>query len=359
MERRDFLLAGAAGAAAAGSSCATLPIGEGVIGSLALSPSEMTDYLARVDRGMAAIQRGTILPRTQRLEASPAEREVAAREEQREEQLAKQGLRALLFTSAYNDLDAAGRNHPEVQKRLAEVMPEVDEAVLGMTGTIAELSPERAAAVQRVLREDPGVGLAISEQLDRPARLVDVPLKRRLQMRSMLTHFAWRMRVQSPTVVADEYLTKMHRVAALGGRDEELRRALATRLTGEAFWRYQDRVAQASPDADEPGASRPARDPGPTPPTPPAAVPAPPVAEPPPITRIQPLEGEPRPNRGRGVLLGGAITMSIGAVVFGVGAGLVFGAGEIAGAFMMTFGGIGVLVGLILLIVGAVLRSRS
>jgi hypothetical protein len=326
-----------------------------------LSSAELSEYLARVDRGMDEIARGTILPqaRADLSAATPARRAEVAREET----LAKQGLRALLFTSAYHDLDQHSRRHPEVQRRLERWTPEVDEAVLGMTSTIASLSPERAAEVQRVLRGDPEIGLSLSEQLERQAKLLEVPVQRRLQMRSMLTHFAWRMRVQSPTVVAEEYLTKMHKVAALSGKTEELTRELATRLTDDAFWRYESLVAQADPmPDDEPGVaphSAPASQPHSRPASAsrPNTTTTPAPAESVPLPTVRPLEPEPKPNRGSGLLTGAGITAGIGAVVFGTGAGILYGAGSIAGAFMMTFGGIGVLVGLILLIVGAAIRS--
>jgi hypothetical protein len=359
VKRRDFLAVGAAAGAAAVASCGTvLPRGGASDGWPSLTQAELADYLARVDRGMEAIARGTILPR-------PAtDSAVTPKETVSDEALAKQGLRALVAASAYLDLDERSRQHPEVQRRLERWLPELDEAVVGMTAKIAELNPERAAAVQCALRENPELGLILSEKLDEPARLLDVPLKRRLQMRSIITHYAWRMRVQSPSLVADEYLTKMHKIAALTGKSEELKRQLATRLTGEALWRYEslerDHLNLRTAQAGGPAASSPASGPAASAPAPRApqtpdeprqalrhAAPPPPPLQP---------EPEPKPRPGGGLLTAGGVVLGIGAVVFGIGTGVLFGAGSLAGAFLMTPGGIAILVGLILLLVGVAKR---
>lgn len=353
MERREFLRLGAAAgvAAATGTSCSALNslLGTGHA-TAALSVHEMDAYLSQLDKAMDGISRGNILG-----ELIPSDALVPVQLEaeiDEKEKLIKKALRTMVVTAAYNDLPEVNRTHSGMQARLQRAMPEIDEAVFGMTASLAALNDDERAEVQRTLRRQPDLGVKISEGLDTAAKKLGVPLKRRLQMRSALTTLSWRMRVQKPGLLIDEYVEKVKKTTARHGQTEELKRHLAAAASNELFWREQRHAAMTAVKQAEP--ENPA---------------AGPTHRRKPLKKPPPLEPEKKPKRLR-VKKKGGTAITVGAVMMGVGGatalagGLSLGLGSSAGAITVGFialivGAIILLVGLIPLIIGLVRRRRS
>lgn len=347
MERRDFLKVGtAAGVASmAGPACSVAGGGQ-LINTPTLGTSEMDGYLARLDRGLEAITGGDLLgdliPR--RAKESAAEQ----RKRQQGRALAQKGLRTLLLTGAYKDLPEADRRHPGMQQRLERGAPEMDQALFGMTGLLAGTSAEQRAAIQTELKRQPDLGLRLAESLNGPAKELGVSMKRRAQLRTMSTHLAWRMRVQSPSLVMDDLVGKVRRVTARNGQEEELKRHLATRIGEEAFWRNQTRLAMAG-GTEEVLDDELFGEPAAAPPEAPAGPDEPGVA---PLVRSEPYEARPLVRQRGGALVStGLWMMGTGAGTLAIGGGLV-AAESIVGAFIMTAGGLAIVGGLIVLVVG-------
>jgi hypothetical protein len=66
-----------------------------------------------------------------------------------------------------------------------------------------------------------------------------------------------------------------------------------------------------------------------------------------------------RPKKGTPLLIVGGVLMGMSLVYVGVGLLLLIGAGSIAGAFVLTHGGLVFIGGLVTLITGAVRRENS
>lgn len=349
MERRDFLKVGTAAGVASVAAPACSMVGGGQLLDTSLSGSEMDGYLSRLDRGLEAISGGDLLGDL----IPPRANETSQQRQQRQQGqvLARKGLRALMLTGMYKDLPEADRLHPGMQQRLERSAPELDQALFGMTGLLSSTTPVERAAIQAELKRRPDLGLRIAESINGPARKLGVSMKRRAQLRSMSTHLSWRMRVQSPSLVVDDVLGKVQRVAARNGQHEELKRHLATRIGEEAFWRNQARVAMVG-DADEEvdrtqAFGEWAEVEKPVAPDEPGAAP---------VVRSEPFEARPLvPRRGGALISTGLWMLGTGAGSVAIGAGLL-AAESLVGAFVMTAGGIAIVAGLIVLVVGLIVR---
>ena len=350
MERRDFLKVGTAAgvASVAGPACSVVGGGQ-LLDTPSLSDSEMGGYLTRLDRGLEAISGGDLLD-----DLLPRRSNETSQQRRQREQgtaLARTGLRSLLLTGMYKDLPQADRLHPGMQQRLERGAPEMDQALFGMTGLMAGTTSTQRDAIQAQLRKQPDFGLRLAESLNRPAKKLGVSMKRRAQLRTMSTHLSWRMRVQSPSLVMDDVVGKVQRVASRNGQHEELKRHLATRIGEETFWRHQTRLAMAggaseAVDDDEffgvdPAQARQA-----------AGLDEPGVA----AVRSEPFEVRPPVKRRGGALIStGLWMMGTGAGTVAIGGGIV-AAGSLVGAFVMTAGGVAIVAGLIILAIGLIIR---
>jgi hypothetical protein len=380
MERRDFLRIGTAAGLAAASSggCAfsTRALEAFSTGSLA----GLAGVLDGVDRAMEQIGRarlvGGLVPAPPP-EAPPEQR----RRWDEAEELGRKTLRTLYLTGVVKELSAEEQRHPEVQRRLVEAAPEMDEAVLGMTSVIASLTPADRGSLQEELRRDPELGLRISSELDEAARGVGTSLPVRLKTRATVSHLSWRLRVQPPSLLIDEYVDKVLRVGTRSGPAEALRRELAARMSEEAFWRHEERLAALVVQVADGAGAR-----GPVPPgigSDPALVPRVPTwardrsAQERARERLlaferreRRLEHEARERanshrrvEGRNLVLWGGGGLGIGAALLGLGAVLIaspqFSGAWIGGAVLLTVGSVVLLIGLIALIAGAVIWGRA
>jgi hypothetical protein len=146
MERREFLTLGAlAGVAVAEPGC--LARGASVLSSGAAP--EMDAFLAELDGNMNAIAA------SHPLEGAIARPEGAAPYSPETRLLLQKMLRAFTMAAAYRELPEDAREHPGFATRLAAARPEMDEAVLGMTKVMAELTPAQRVEYQRALKRDP------------------------------------------------------------------------------------------------------------------------------------------------------------------------------------------------------------
>ncbi|MEP7120093.1 MAG: hypothetical protein ABJE95_04245 [Byssovorax sp.] len=377
MDRRNVLKLGAvAGFGGLGSAgCAT--VGDGERGTAA--PPIMPDldaFLARLDRGMAAIATGNplkdLLPKSQIPAPGAAPRP--------EDLLIKKSLRSLLMAGSFRDLSEAERAHPAMQARIWGSMQEMDEAVFGMTHVLEGFTPSERAKIRETIQADPDIGMRIAEALDTDAATADVSLQRRTHLRAIASQLTWRLKNQPIETAIDEYVGKVKKVSARNGYSEEAQRKLAAQAATSVF------IAQAQPGATpaQPGTPAPIG-PGGAPPAPGAAAdpaqPAypqgygppppgygqapgyPPGYVPPPGYTYAP-GGQPyytvqppaqREPRGGAAITVGAILLGLGIIVGAVGFATLDGAGVIA----ITVGALLLLGGLITLIVGLVLRATS
>jgi hypothetical protein len=333
-ERRAFLklgaTAGVAVAAAGSVSCAGLgavATSGPALAAPPLSERALRRYLGEWDRGMRGIATwnatADLLPREYRDEVWLAS--LGA-----ETAVTRKALGALYFSAMYNDLPPASRAHPAVVKRLARATPELDDAVFTMTGALKAMSKADLRQVQHHLTQHPDAGMQICELFEGQAKTLGLSLSRRLQTRALVSGLSWRLRAQPPSLLIDDCVAKVQKVAARSGQAEQLQRYFAHTASNAAFWAYQRRLAALETPPQE--RLRPMQ-----------APPPPPPLEKEPANKPGP--GQPLVNAGL-VLLG----MSLGASAVG---GLLLSSAGIAGAFVLTAAGVLLLSGLITLWVGA------
>jgi len=226
VKRRDFLI-GATGTLAAGATgCANLreliaPNWPNIM------PAEMNDHLTSLD---GAMNRIALHPGSGHF-LSTFERRPPSENEAR---IFRQGMRSLLLVGNFGDLSAEGQAHPGVQKRLQYSAPEMDFAVLGLMDRMASLSPTARADIKSALRKDPGLADRVLETIDVEAAAVGVPMRRRLQLRTMGNNIIGRLKHSSDMLI-DEYVTKCQKVAAQSGSIAEVQRILAAHMGAKAF----------------------------------------------------------------------------------------------------------------------------
>lgn len=278
-----------------------------------MSPDEIGLVLSRLDSGMAQISGmsplGSLVPGS----SAPSALVTHA------EQLGRKAMRVLYLTGVFQDLPEDARLDPRVQERVRRAMPEMDEAVLGMAELLKQTSPSERAALKQTLDERPELVDQVGEALDRGAGEADVPLKRRLHLRRLIKHVAWRMQRQSPTAVIEEYTDKVDRMVERHGAQESLQRALVAQAAGQLLW---DGEANAT-GADGLGAGAGAAE----------------------------AHGTPALVAGATMLGFGILT---GVVGYAIGVG-----GNITGLFVATLGVVTIIAGLITLLVGAIIRAAT
>ena len=276
-----------------------------------MSPDELTFVLSRLDAGMEQISKMS-LPGTPAALASPVVTHA--------EQLGRKALRVLYLTGIFQDLPEDARLDPRVQERVRRAMPEMDEAVLGMAGLLKQTSPAERAGLKQALQERPELVDQIGEALDSGAGSADIPMKRRLHLRRIIKHVAWRMQRQSPTAVIEEYTDKVGRMAERHGAPEQLQRALVAQAAGQLLW---DGEAGARMDLAPDGFGS--------------------------------GDGEPEPS-GTAALTAGGIMLGFG-VLTGLASYAIVLSGGFAGVFGITLGVVTIIAGLVFLLVGAVQRA--
>ena len=371
MDRRELLKTGAvlgtAAIAGTQTGCASVP---GIRAEDLPRPlRDMNAYLARLDEDLAGIGQLNLTKDLDPKGALPA----LPRLLQEKSDLAQKAARTLYLTATFRDLSEEERLHPGVQARLRSALPEMDEAVLGMSQLLTSMSEDERAQLQKTMQQNPElVQRAVSvleDQLEKPA--VDLERRRRLQA---ATHrFAWQMQHQSLSALVDECVEKAERAAAEAGAGDP--RWVAARIGEDNLRRYQLLAAKMQADAGA-GAEVPAVG-GEVPPPEeeqesvedeqiePEEEPEP-SKPPPPVRRAR--TAAPAEEFGQSTMNFGARTMGIGAI--GTLGGLVLlvvgGAGGSALSFIATLGAIGttvggilLMVGLLIVIVGAIAHSVS
>ena len=410
---RSAAAASAAAAVVADAGCAGTQLGAtGAFGlggeqahalDASLDPDAADAVLASLDARLAWIDEQALPDDVVPMSRLPHDAERA-----RCERLVHKAARSLYATGRFIDLPDELKAHPEVQARLRSLRGDMDEAVLGMTDVLERLTPDDHKRVQRCLRDDGAFAERLASYLERPAAEDGIPFKRRFGMRATLLQLSGRMAAQSPALVTEPMVRKVRKIQARPRPEAEQLRQLAARMGQDAFWAHQEKMAalhaawarklgrptgmlaalaQAEgPDGVMPGsalrpgdaATVPANEPaGAAPPTTPAPVtqPAPPQAAPAPAPspatlgevppELPPREDPDQPGEG---------TISTGATIMGFGAGSVvlglgfWGLASATGAeallyagvfFGVTLGPILLVVGLVVLLVGLVIKAAA
>lgn len=331
MERRDFLHWSAVAGATAAAGCAPggllqLDDPPGRLGHAAqVTHREVEDFVLRLDASMSDIaanhsQLGGLVPE------AVARGELVG-EQRRGDALLRGSLRSLLLTGSFADLPELAQVHPQVQKRMWQGLPEIDQSVSDMSAFLESLAPAERLDLARELRGDPQLVMRITANLDREATRLGVPLKRRLHFRTLMTQIAYRLRQQPPSAVMDEILGRVRKAQERPMTADSLQAYLSARMGEAAFWEYQGRLdTMAAYWAEGGGGGGAGLD-----------------AEAPRVVAQRP---------GRKLIITGAVLLGVGLVTSAVAGILMVAVNLLAGAFVMTPGALLFLSGLIVLLVG-------
>lgn len=350
MDRRTFLQAGVA-AGVAGSSCAGVSAATGASTLGGISEADLLAALQRMDKGLRSLDAVKVV--TDFLPEVPVPNDPRKQELSRKgEELGRKSMQMLLLTGAVGDLPTAAQLDPRVQDRIVGALPQMDEAMLGMTDFLADLSSEERREIKQALIDRPELLDDIGSLMDRQAAEADVPMKRRLHLRQLVKEIGWRMQQQSPGTVIDHYVEKVRKIEARHGADAAAQRAIAAEVTQQLLWAQSEEPTPPplvpTPDGPPPQGME--------------GVPTDAPPPPPPLGYEDPLRPTPerfdepvKPRRGKvpmtvgGILLGfGVATLAVSGIGlsapyagFGWVVGITVGAAlALAGSIVLLIGGI-------------------
>ena len=220
MERRDFVKvsAGAAGLALTGCAPTLHQASPRPSPSSKLPPG----YLDRYDSGLARIREWS--PST---EAGKPSADV--------DRLARNGLTTMFVAGMLGDLPLEAQVDDGMQERVQASVATLDATGEEMMDFLRSRTDDDWRDLQTKLRVH-GAGKQIIENLDAEAARSGVSERRRGQLRSMFTEIEFRLREQSPSIVVDEYIGKMEKVAATDPEQDAQYRRVASSIASEAFW---------------------------------------------------------------------------------------------------------------------------
>jgi hypothetical protein len=252
VERRDLLkLAAAACVLGAEPGCAApqrqvqASARESVTDVAArLDPQAADALLAKIDARMAWIANASlpddVLPLSK---LSPGRAAISEGEVARTGTLVRKAVRTLYMTGRFLDMPEEMKVHPGVQARLGAMQTEMDDAVMGMTDRLERMTPDDHRRVQDYLKKDDLFGERLAHVLEKTASDDGLTFQRSFGLRSATLDLSQRMAAQSPALVVDPLVRKVRHIEAHPRSDAEEARRLAARVGEETFWAHQERVA--------------------------------------------------------------------------------------------------------------------
>jgi hypothetical protein len=374
MERREFLKAGAvAGAAVAASGCATgTAKAPAAVASEPISPfaPEEIGYLTGgMDRVLSGMAEANLVQ-----EIVPADLPVPRHDKDemaKVESLLQKGIRSLYVSGIFLDQPEAVRACPELQKRVIDSLPVMDEAIQESTTMLAGLTQVDGRQFQQALHQHPEIGMRVAEVLDGRASELGISRKRRLQLRLAAAQITTRLRHQHPAVLAEEYLVKTNKAYVRHG-GSELSRKVAARAGEQMFWAplvaaegaaaattytpLEPYAPPSGPKAAAPAPTAPRAEnvafPGDGPAAPPRMQPPAPMR---PAGSPQPAE-QSKPGSGALRAAGWMFGIGLGSFLGGL---LIVEMGAFPGVFAMTVGVLLILAAIVTALVGAIIRAAN
>jgi hypothetical protein len=233
MKRRELLFGGAAAMGASAAHAGTQNPGQPA--PPVYDPESLEATLAKMDKRMAALSELDLRPPRA---TNPAEAELL----EARVRVARAGIRSLYMLGVFTELEEHERAHPGIQARMKRMQPEMDEAVDGMATFLESLTPEDHKRLQKALKDDPGLGMRVGEQLEQVAKEDGFGFTRRANLRVGIDDFTRRMKTQNPSLVLDPLVRKTRKIQANPGTAKEREDLFASRMGEKAFWEFQQRA---------------------------------------------------------------------------------------------------------------------
>jgi hypothetical protein len=256
MKRRDMIKLGAlATAGVAGPSCAVpkkLGTLQGADGA--------AEFNRMLDEQLATLQKPGLL---QRLVGEHTKKPLSAQASEKitaHDVMFRRMLSTVLVSQGFRELPMATQLEPAVQDRMWQHEDLIGSMVFEVSDMLAALNPDQRKHVQRTLKEQPDLPMALGELLDERSATVGMSKARRRQLRGVMKQASFRLREQDPSTLIDEYVTKVERLRPSTTNDGKSI-DLAERLGQREFWRYQQHMkrqgAGAPPPGGQPGTAAP------------------------------------------------------------------------------------------------------
>jgi hypothetical protein len=329
-----------------------------------LDPEAARALLAKIDARMQWIREASlpedILPMS-KLPRSAA----LAGEIESTATLVRKSVRTLYLTGRFLDMPDTMKVHPGMQARLRAMQPEMDDAVLGMTARLERMTADDHRRLHDHLAKDELFADRLAMVLEKTAADDGLSFQRTFGVRSATLDLAHRMAAQSPALVVDPLAGKVRRIEAHPRSDAEQARRLAARVGEEAFWEHQQRLALLNQAwqtriglADAVASTTYVYQ------TRPQAPPAPidPADLPPPAAPPQPRSspGQRTMSTGGTIMGFGLGSVAVGLILAGLAAATSTSALWIPAVVLgVTIGPILLVAGLIVVIVGAVMKANE
>jgi hypothetical protein len=285
--------------------------------------------------------------------------------------LVRKAVRTLYMTGRFRDLPEDMKVHPGVQARLGAMQNEMNDAVMGMTDRLERMTPAEHLRVQDYLKKDELFGERLARVLEKTAADDGLSFQHSFGLRSATLDLSARMAAQSPALVVDPLVRKVRRIEAHPRSDAEEARRLAARVGEETFWAHQERMTMLHEawltrlgprSALASGALASSTYVWPTSAPPPTQTSDDTLIEPapPPQPHLLPTPGQ-RAMKAGGITMGfGLGSVALGLICAGIASAPAL-SGFIWPALILgvTIGPILLVVGLIILIVGAAIRASE
>jgi hypothetical protein len=298
-----------------------------------LGARQTNELLARLERGVRGV-------REARLDPVAAAQPWALRPDGGERML-RLGLEALVVADVARSIPAGSQLPGELAQRLDEVLPILDQCAVGYHGLLERTPPAVRRNVDRAFREQPATAMDLAEIIDGRAGEIGISSESRMRLRGLASNVGTRIRRQSANAVIDDTTTKIATIVGHAGADVRLARSIATTAMIDAIWQQVEGMPQGGGGG--------------------AAATGSPVSQGV-YVPDEPLEMPEQPETSPGdteLHIGGGL-LGGGLAVFGIG-GIITAAMNSVWPIIIaaTPGGIMVIIGIVLLIVGAVQNARA
>ena len=336
MGRRQFIVDAAFGASAVGSGAIWLPGCAAMQHAPTLPHAEVVSLIDRLERGIDGV-RGSAFVTTARpwsiRDDAPA-------------RMLRLGLEALVVADVARSITPGVRLPDALATRLDAALPVLDECVLGYHALLDSAPPAVRRNLDARFAAEPDVAMNVAERIAERAASIGVSSESRLRMRAVASNLGTRVRRQSAGAVIDDSAHKIELAVGHTGADIRLVRGPATAAMISAIWQQVDGAAPSGGTASSPWGA--AYAPGTTTPS---------QAYDPEGAELTLPEREP-PGRGQHIVEIGGVLVGVGLGCFGIG-GIISAALNSVWPIVIaaTPGGICVLIGIIMLIVGAAMNG--
>ncbi|MDX1493990.1 MAG: hypothetical protein R3253_08035 [Longimicrobiales bacterium] len=231
MDRRDFIKKGTAGATGFAAVGAPRPKeAPRSTGTRPEQPADMEKYLEQVDYGVERISGWPVADMLGTSGESSGSTE----------ELVRKSMLSLYMAGMFGDLSVENQLHPGMQDRMWSASSTMDEALDEVTTFLQSRSNEELERVRTTLRDRPDVLRQVVGLVDEQAERSGISDPRRAQLRAMFNDVAWRFEHQAPSLLIDEYVGKVQKLAATDVEDAAHQRWLMAKIGEEVFWQAQE-----------------------------------------------------------------------------------------------------------------------